>query len=110
MPRRRNPEEARIYSVRVAVREVDLRELRAESFERRISVSLLLFRRLMQSRPVPTALDAKIAAELGILGGNINQIARRANSGHVVGVDAAQLQELYEIIRKMRLALLEGAP
>lgn len=92
------------------MREVDLREFRAESYARGISVSLLLFRRLMSTRPLPTALDAKIAAELGIIGGNINQIARRANSGHVVGVDAAQLQELYEIIRKMRLALLGGAP
>ena len=92
------------------MREVDLRELRAESYARGISVSLLLFRRLMSTRPLPTALDAKIAAELGIIGGNINQIARRANSGHVVGVDAAQLQELYEIIRKMRLSLLGGAP
>ena len=110
MPKRRNPSEARIYSVRVAVREVDLRELRAESYARGISVSLLLFRRLMSTRPLPTALDAKIAAELGRVGSNLNQIARHANSGKVVGVGAGELQGLYDIMRELRMSLLGGAP
>jgi len=110
MPKRRNYSEARLYSVRVAVREADLKEFRAESYARGISVSLLLFRRLVSTRPFPTALDAKMAAELGRIGSNLNQIARHANSGQVVGVGAGDLQGLYEIIRELRFSLLGGAP
>ena len=107
MPRRRDPSSARLYSVRVAVREADLLEFRNEAHQRGISVSALLFRRLIAARPV-AATDSKVAAHLGKIGANLNQLAHRANIGQVVGVTSGELRDLYEVIRSLRLTFLGG--
>lgn len=109
MPKRKNPSEARLYSVRVAVRESDLTEFRNEAYQRQISVSALLFKRLVSARPV-AAVDSRTAAMLGKAGAVINQLARKANVGLVVGITPEDLKDLYDVIRTLRHILLGGAP
>jgi len=40
----------------------------------------------------------------------INQLARKANIGLVVGIAPEDLKELYDVIRTLRHTLLGGAP
>lgn len=108
MPRRRDPSAARTHPVRVAVRANDLAEFRAEARQRQISVSALLYARLMSARPV-AAVDSRTAGELGRVGGTLNQIARRLNMGLAADLTPGDLQPLMDIICRLRLILL-GAP
>lgn len=108
MPRRRDPSSARTHSVRVAVRAADLAEYRAEARERHISVSALLYARLMGSRPV-SAVDSRTAGELGRIGAVLNQIARRIHMGLQVELSDRDLRPLMDELTRLRLVML-GAP
>lgn len=107
MPRHRDPASARSRTVRVSVRPEDQVEIQREARARGISMSAVVYQRLVAARPI-TALDASIALELGRIGANINQIAHRCNLGLPATLTADDLRPLVAIVRKVRLILLGG--
>ena len=64
-----------------------------------------LCRRRLPSPPVP-AINLDQYAELARLAANLNQLARAANEGRPVTVDAALLQRLAGEVGRLRLALI----
>lgn len=80
-----------------------------------------LARHTLTGLPMPEAprpkIDAQAYAELGRIGGNLNQIARAMNTALVAGVEplqeaqglVAQLNELRDLLKEVRLGLV-GAP
>jgi len=109
MPRHRDRSSERSHTVRVSVRSSDLIAYRQEAYDRGISVSTLLFKRLNSVRAT-SVIDAQVARELGHIGNNINQIARRLNMGSTSGVTHEELKPLLDAIAMLRLMLLGGRP
>lgn len=109
MPRHRDRSSERSHTVRVSVRADELAAYRRLAYDHGISVSTLLWKHLNSVR-VTSVTDARVAQELGHIGNNINQIARRLNMGSSSGVTHEELKPLLDIIAMLRLMLLGGRP
>ena len=81
--------------VRIRVSEVELSALKALAVARGLSLSDLLRRAGLGIRiparrfdQADAAILVRMLGELGRIGGNLNQLTRRANAGKLVGHDA----------------------
>ena len=103
------PTRATTIGVRVSPAELDALQAKAEQMGMTPAHWLreaALSRRL-PTPPVP-AINRAHYAELARLSGNINQLAKLANTGHPVTVDSAFLQRLGTEVAQLRLALLNA--
>lgn len=90
--------------IRVRASTEELAKLQDAALARGLSRSDLIRRTAMGLRLPQRAFDhtqvqllARILGELGRVGGNLNQMVRRANSGQLSGATAELLQALAEI-------------
>ena len=86
---------------------------RIESGARSAGITVSNFIRLaalgQKVETVPT-LNAQAYGQLGKLASNLNQLARSANEGRVVGIDPLLLYQIAEQVQLLRLDLAGGAP
>lgn len=97
----------RLHRVVVHLSEPELAAVQSAAAGRNVAVyareTLLNRRRQIASVP---PINAEVAATLGRIGNNLNQLARQANSGFVVNcnVDLAELRRLLDAIWMAALA------
>ena len=63
-------------------------------------------RQQVHSVPVPNVQKWE---ELARLAANLNQLAAAANRGMVAGADAAEFEQLRQLVQQLRLALIGGS-
>lgn len=101
---------------RVRVNETEERQIKDLASARGLSVSQLIRHATLSTRMPKRRFDrshvallARLLGELGRVGGNLNQLVRRAHNGKLVGHDAeldrtlAQIDMLRECIREVVL-------
>ena len=105
------PGTVRATTIGVRVSPTELQALQAKAKQMGMTPAHWL-REAALSRRLPTppvpAINRAHYAELARLSGNINQLAKLANTGHPVSVDSAFLQRLGTEVAQLRLALLNA--
>ena len=105
------PGTVRATTIGVRVSPAELKALQAKAEQMGMTPAHWL-REAALSRRLPTppvpAINRAHYVELARLSGNINQLAKLANTGHPVTVDSAFLQRLGAEVAQLRLALLNA--
>lgn len=105
------PGTVRATTIGVRVSPAELQALQAKAEQMGMTPAHWL-RKAALSRRLPTppvpAINRAHYVELARLSGNINQLAKLANTGHPVTVDSAFLQRLGTEVAQLRLALINA--